>query len=75
MSWVFLEHFGDEVLGSGGEGNVVWECIVAHLDPVIGGFDIVSLEGRSAYQAGIGDDSQTPDIHFVGMPQGLIICM
>lgn len=75
MPWVFLEHLGDEVFGSGGEGDVVGEGIIAHLDPVVGGLHIVGLEGRPAYQAGIGDDSQTPNIHFVGVPQCLVICI
>jgi hypothetical protein len=51
---------------------VVREGVIAHFDFGVSGLDIVGFEGRTAHKASIGDDSQTPDIHFIGVSA---ICM
>ena len=63
------------MFGNGGKGDICWEGVVAHLYFGVGGFDIVSFEGRSTHQAGIGDHSQTPDINLVGMSIVGVICI
>lgn len=75
VPWILLQHFGDEVLGGGGEGDVFREGVVTHLDAVVGGLHIVGLERWPSHQAGVGNHSQTPDVHFIGVSQGGIICI
>lgn len=53
------------MFGDGRKGDISWEGVVAHLYFSVGGFDVVGFEGRSAHQAGVGDNSQTPDVDLV----------
>ena len=46
---------------------MVREGVVAHFDFCVGCLDIVGLEGRTTHQTSIGDNSQAPDIHFIGV--------
>ena len=75
MSRVFLQHLWDEVFGSGGESDMIWKWVVAHLNPIVGSFHIISLKRRSPHKTSIGNNSQTPNIHFVGMTHRLVVCI
>jgi hypothetical protein len=55
------------MFGDVGDGNVIWEGVVAHFDFVVGGFDVVGFEGRTSHDAGVGDHSQTPNVDFIGV--------
>lgn len=46
---------------------MVREGVVAHLNFAVSGLHVIGFERRTADQAGIGDDSQTPDVNFVGV--------
>lgn len=49
MTWIFLEHLGDEVLGSGCQGNMIGKRVITHFDTIICGLHIVSLERRASH--------------------------
>lgn len=55
------------MFGGGGKGDMVREGIVAHLDSIVGGLDIIGLEGRSSNHTSIGDNTKTPHIDLIGM--------
>ena len=56
------------MFGGGGKGDMVREGVVAHLDSIVGGLDIIGLEGRPSNHTGIGDNTKTPNVDLIGMP-------
>jgi hypothetical protein len=54
MLRIFLEHFGDEMFGDSGDGDMVWKAIVAHLDSIVGSLHVVCFKGRTAHKASVG---------------------
>ena len=45
------------MFGGGGQGDMLREGVVAHLDSIVGGLDIIGLEGRPSNHTGIGNDT------------------
>ena len=64
---IFEQHLGDEVLCDSGKITLLREAIAAHLYLAVGGLHIRRFEGRLSHQASICNNTQTPDIDFVGV--------
>lgn len=75
MLWIFLEHFGNEILCCLADGDCVWEWVIALFYFAVGSFDIVGFERRPTNQEGVGDYSHAPDIDFVRMTVVVMICI
>lgn len=54
---------------------MVREGVIAHFYFGIGSFDVVGFERRTANQASISNNPQTPDIDFVGVPIVGMVCI
>ena len=65
--WVQIEDFSDQIFGVLGDLNVLGKAIDSLLDLLIGHLYLWSLEGRLAYQKGIEDHAEGPDVHLIGM--------
>ena len=50
-----------------GNWNVVWERILVSLDSRVRGFDIGGLERRLTYYERVQDDTERPNVDFVGV--------
>lgn len=46
---------------------MLWERVLIALDPVVRGFDIGGLEWRFAYDEGVNNNSERPDVDLVGV--------
>lgn len=72
IRWVEFEHLHHELLGHIRDLRV-GKAVIANLDLLVGGLDLVGFEGRLPEQQGVGDDPQTPDVDLVGV--SLFACM
>ena len=55
-----------------GEWDGLWETVVAAFDLAVGCPHIVGFEGRPTHHHCIGNYSQAPDIHFIGVASAVI---
>ena len=48
--------------------DAYWEGVLTLFDALVGHFDLVGLEGRTAEEEGVGDDPHRPDVDLIGVP-------
>jgi hypothetical protein len=62
-----LEDLENQVSAQRVDLCVLWEGVLNQLDPLIGALDVGGLEGRSADEECVQDDSNAPNVYLIGM--------
>ena len=62
---IVVQNFSNDVTRVVSNGDVLWEVVGVHTDPLVGGLHIGRLERWLSNDERVDDDTQRPDVDFI----------